>query len=144
VKILGLAALLAALAACASPGPSPADLPAPTTQPTTTATAPTHTSTFQPTPAYPVSAGDKDAGPQLAAVVPRPKVKPAPPRLPVVHATRRTPAPHVVKPAPAVKPPAAGYANCTAVRAAGKAPLYRGQPGYASHLDLDNDGIACE
>ena len=36
------------------------------------------------------------------------------------------------------------YANCAAVRAAGKAPLYRGQPGYASHLDGDNDGVACE
>lgn len=36
------------------------------------------------------------------------------------------------------------YANCTAVRAAGKAPLLRGQPGYASHLDRDNDGVACE
>lgn len=36
------------------------------------------------------------------------------------------------------------YANCTAVRAAGADPIYRGQPGYASHLDRDNDGIACE
>ena len=36
------------------------------------------------------------------------------------------------------------YKNCTEVRAAGKAPLYRGQPGYASHLDRDNDGVACE
>ncbi len=31
-----------------------------------------------------------------------------------------------------------------AVRAAGKAPLYRGQPGYAPKLDRDGDGIACE
>ena len=36
------------------------------------------------------------------------------------------------------------YKNCAAVRAAGKAPLYRGQPGYAKHLDRDGDGIACE
>ncbi|MDX2972971.1 excalibur calcium-binding domain-containing protein [Kribbella solani] len=36
------------------------------------------------------------------------------------------------------------YKNCTAVRAAGKAPLYRGQPGYAAHLDRDGDGVACE
>lgn len=36
------------------------------------------------------------------------------------------------------------YANCDAVRAAGKAPLYRGQPGYRSALDRDNDGIACD
>ncbi|MBM1169919.1 excalibur calcium-binding domain-containing protein [Microvirga arabica] len=36
------------------------------------------------------------------------------------------------------------YRNCAAARAAGAAPLYRGQPGYAPHLDRDNDGIACE
>ncbi|MFN0046964.1 MAG: excalibur calcium-binding domain-containing protein [Sphingorhabdus sp.] len=29
-------------------------------------------------------------------------------------------------------------------RAAGKAPLLRGQPGYAQHLDRDDDGVACE
>lgn len=36
------------------------------------------------------------------------------------------------------------YANCTAARAAGVTPIYRGQSGYAPHLDRDNDGIACE
>lgn len=36
------------------------------------------------------------------------------------------------------------YPNCTAVKAAGKAPLYRGDPGYSSKLDRDNDGVACE
>ncbi|MCW8221354.1 excalibur calcium-binding domain-containing protein, partial [Streptomyces griseolus] len=36
------------------------------------------------------------------------------------------------------------YANCTAVRAAGAAPIHRGEPGYASHLDRDGDGVACE
>jgi len=34
--------------------------------------------------------------------------------------------------------------NCAAVRAAGKAPIRRGQPGYASHLDRDNDGAGCD
>ncbi|GGW81166.1 hypothetical protein GCM10010383_06340 [Streptomyces lomondensis] len=36
------------------------------------------------------------------------------------------------------------YANCSAVRAAGAAPIHRGEPGYASHLDRDNDGVACD
>lgn len=36
------------------------------------------------------------------------------------------------------------YANCSAARAAGAAPLYRGQAGYSSRLDRDGDGIACE
>lgn len=54
-----------------------------------------------------------------------------------------------VKPTPAVPPvPAApatvSYPNCAAVRAAGKAPLLRGQPGYSRKLDRDGDGKACE
>lgn len=36
------------------------------------------------------------------------------------------------------------YRYCSDVRAAGKAPLLAGQPGYASHLDRDGDGVACE
>lgn len=36
------------------------------------------------------------------------------------------------------------YANCAAVRAAGKAPLSQGQPGYRAGLDRDGNGIACE
>jgi endonuclease YncB( thermonuclease family) len=36
------------------------------------------------------------------------------------------------------------YANCAAARAAGAAPLHRGQPGYRAPLDGDHDGIACE
>jgi hypothetical protein len=36
------------------------------------------------------------------------------------------------------------YPGCNAVRAAGRAPLYRGQPGYRPEMDGDDDGIACE
>ena len=36
------------------------------------------------------------------------------------------------------------YVNCTAARNAGAAPVYRGDPGYGSHLDRDNDGVGCE
>ena len=49
---------------------------------------------------------------------------------------------NTVPPAPATT--SVTYANCAAVRAAGKAPLLRGQPGYAPKLDRDNDGVACE
>ncbi|ALR11060.1 hypothetical protein BST43_05660 [Mycobacteroides saopaulense] len=41
-------------------------------------------------------------------------------------------------------PLAQAYPNCAAARAAGAAPLYRGQPGYSSKLDRDGDGVACE
>lgn len=36
------------------------------------------------------------------------------------------------------------FANCTAARAAGAAPVYRGDPGYGAHLDRDDDGVGCE
>jgi hypothetical protein len=47
---------------------------------------------------------------------------------------------------PTVPPPPVDvyYANCDAVRAAGAAPLYIGQPGYRAGLDRDGDGVACE
>lgn len=36
------------------------------------------------------------------------------------------------------------YRNCAEARAAGAAPLLRGQPGYSPSLDRDGDGKACE
>jgi hypothetical protein len=36
------------------------------------------------------------------------------------------------------------YPGCNQVRAEGKAPLYRGQPGYRETMDGDGDGVACE
>lgn len=48
--------------------------------------------------------------------------------------------------APALKASAGSiyYANCSAARAAGAAPVMRGQPGYSRKLDRDNDGVGCE
>lgn len=59
------------------------------------------------------------------------------------------PAPEVAapQPAPTSKAKSGGsayYANCAAVRAAGKAPLHIGEPGYSKKLDRDGDGIACD
>lgn len=36
------------------------------------------------------------------------------------------------------------YRNCAEARAAGAAPVRRGDPGYGPHLDRDNDGVGCE
>jgi hypothetical protein len=36
------------------------------------------------------------------------------------------------------------FRNCTEARATGYSRMRVGQPGYARHLDRDNDGIACE
>ncbi|WP_053731695.1 excalibur calcium-binding domain-containing protein [Nocardia sp. NRRL S-836] len=78
------------------------------------------------------SCGGLDVKPAPQPVVPQPVVP-----QPV--------APQPVAPPPAPAPPASAYyANCAAARAAGVAPLYRGQPGYRSALDRDNDGVACE
>ena len=93
---------------------APTDQQAPAQQPAPVQQAPVQQAPVQQAPA-----------PQPAPAQPAP-VQPAPVQQPV--------------PAPA----AVYYANCTAVRAAGKAPLLRGQPGYSSKLDRDGDGVACE
>lgn len=36
------------------------------------------------------------------------------------------------------------FRSCAAARAAGAAPMLRGEPGYNPRLDGDSDGIACE
>jgi hypothetical protein len=36
------------------------------------------------------------------------------------------------------------FRSCAEARAAGAAPLRRGDPGYSLSLDRDRDGIACE
>lgn len=74
--------------------------------------------------------------PAAAAPVVAPAPAPAPEPEPA-------PAP---APAPAPVPESSGayYKNCSQARAAGAAPIYRGQPGYRSELDRDNDGVACE
>jgi hypothetical protein len=36
------------------------------------------------------------------------------------------------------------FENCDAARAAGAAPVRRGDPGYGPHLDRDGDGTGCE
>ena len=55
------------------------------------------------------------------------------------------PQPVRAAPAKAKQPkPTAAYPNCAAARAAGAAPVRRGQPGYGPHLDKDGDGVGCE
>lgn len=36
------------------------------------------------------------------------------------------------------------FANCAEARAAGVAPVRRGEPGYGPHLDRDGNGVGCE
>lgn len=127
--------------------------------------------TQQPAPEVLASAsGGLTASP--TAVVPLPPAQTSPQREsaapPLVAPTRqartRTPRPSAAptrtltrtarptspaKPRPTASPTTTApqgvyYKNCTQAREAGVTPIYRGQPGYASHLDRDNDGVACE
>lgn len=57
--------------------------------------------------------------------------------------------PGELSPAPAPRaaraaPSSVFYSGCREARAAGAAPLYRGEPGYRPEMDGDSDGIACE
>lgn len=62
---------------------------------------------------------------------------------PTVDAPVEEPTPEPpAQPEPA--PQQAYYSSCREAKAAGAAPLYRGDPGYRSGLDRDGDGVACE
>lgn len=133
-----------------------ATAPAPTVTITVTAPAPTSTPTPTPTPtpsATPVPSPTPSPAPTAA-----PEPTPAPTQIAgfvnadAAKAATKAPAtraPATKAPAtqaPATKAPAKSvyYKNCTAAWNAGAAPLRHGDPGYASHLDRDGDGIACE
>ena len=55
-----------------------------------------------------------------------------------------TPAPDQNPPQPPAQDQNVFYASCAAVRAAGKAPIRVGEPGYDHRLDRDGDGVGCE
>jgi hypothetical protein len=50
----------------------------------------------------------------------------------------------VPPPPSTVVPGSVSYADCAAVRAAGAAPIHRGDPGWRDAFDRDGDGIGCE
>ncbi|MEV7627570.1 excalibur calcium-binding domain-containing protein [Actinoplanes sp. NPDC089786] len=106
-----------------------ADTP-PTTSPTTPATTPATTA-----PTTPPAAAPTIPPTSTPPARPKPKPKPKPKK------STKAPAP----PADSQdEDDSVYYANCTAVRDAGKAPIRRGQPGYSRKLDRDGDGVACE
>jgi hypothetical protein len=65
----------------------------------------------------------------------------AAPRAPAAPSAPRAPSAPAVPSAPQN---GVYYSNCAQARAAGVTPLRRGQAGYGTHLDRDNDGVACE
>ena len=66
---------------------------------------------------------------------------------PLVATTARPTPTTTAAPATTAAPPTTAgvyYANCDEARAAGAAPISRGEPGYRSALDRDGDGVACD
>ncbi|MBM7415827.1 MULTISPECIES: excalibur calcium-binding domain-containing protein [Nocardiaceae] len=120
----------------------------PRTSPTTTSAAPTPTPTTTVAPT--TTAKPTTTAPPTATVPPTRFVPPLTTTTPVPIYTPPPVAetePEYVPPAPVdipEAPSAAYYANCTAVRTAGAAPIYAGQPGYRLELDRNRDGVACE
>lgn len=111
---------------------SPTVSSSPTPSPSATAAAPL------PTVTLPARVAATRAHPPVTH---RPSARPTTAR-PTVRPTKTTPpAPRPTTPKPK---PATYYASCAAAKAAGAAPLHRGEPGYRKGLDRDGDGVACE
>jgi competence protein ComEC len=90
------------------------------------------------------------AAPIISTPTPEPTVAPTQTPEPTAVPTQ-TPKPTAVptqtpKPTTAPKQQESNvyYQNCSAVKAAGAAPIYEGEPGYSRKLDRDGDGVACE
>jgi hypothetical protein len=97
-----------------------------------------------------VTGAERDAINRVLSACPGQKLPRAGGRV-IVPVTHSTPQTHTHKPTKRTSRSGRSgrghaYANCDAVRAAGKAPLERGTPDYAANpqLDRDHDGVACE
>ena len=103
--------------------------PSPLAEQTTTGT-PTATPTGTPTSVTPEP--EQTSTPSVTPSAPIVPVTAPPPTSTV--APKKTPTPNAST---------VVYKNCDEVRAAGKAPLHRGDPGYTPELDHNGDGVAC-
>ncbi|MFD4158542.1 excalibur calcium-binding domain-containing protein [Streptomyces hydrogenans] len=125
--------------ATATPTPEPGSA-SPTPEPTTESPRPTPEPTTQaPTTEAPTPTPEPTTeAPEPAPTTPKP-AKPKP--------VQTTQPPETAEPEPEPTEDAGSsvyYANCSAVRAAGAAPIRVGDPGYSRKLDRDGDGVACE
>ncbi|MFG2713223.1 excalibur calcium-binding domain-containing protein [Streptomyces goshikiensis] len=79
-----------------------------------------------------------------ASKAPAPAASPTPARTAVPVSTPVPPKPKKPQTPPPADDEPVFFQNCDAAKAAGKAPVRRGQPGYRDALDRDKDGIACD
>lgn len=161
VSLLGVAGVAFVGAASLAPSPSgqathtasPAT-PAPVLVATSPTSPPSPTPTARVTPSWAPDATSRanvtspaPTSPSRETSVTSPDEPADPPATPASQPT--TVSVEQAAPEPTVHPgidsgPAVYFANCTQVKQAGAAPLYRGDPGYRSALDRDDDGVACE
>ena len=127
-KVLIVLAAGALLSACGMSGQDPG---APATRTVTSQVTVTQSST--PVTTSPATSTPTSTTPVVTEVPDPPDPPPAP-----------APAPKKKATTPKEEPASVYYKNCTEARNAGAAPVRRGDPGYAAHLDRDNDGVGCE
>lgn len=111
----------------------------PTTDTITLTVAESHIAALVSTPSPTPEETTATPEPEPATEEPEPQPEPEP--------AVEEPEPVADKPAPPAPAPAPArvhFSSCKQAREAGAAPLYRGDPGYSSKLDRDNDGVACE
>lgn len=129
--------LLGGILSAVAPSDGEPDAPAPSETPAVDTSAPL--------PTHPVKNPTVTATETVTVV---PSTPPQPPPTKTVTKTAEAPEPTRTAEAPEPKTTAPApdvyYENCDEARAAGAAPLHRGDPGYAPHLDRDGDGVACE
>lgn len=103
--------------------------------------------TVQPTPTTTATTTTSAPGPPSTANVPIAPLAPFPettPPTPPITTQEPLPTQGYTPPVTTQASPAARYGNCAEAKAAGAAPMHRGEPGYRSALDRDGDGIACD
>jgi hypothetical protein len=91
-----------------------------------------------------VTPAERAAMSRVLAACPDQPLTPAAAAISAGRTPEAVPAPSGPSPASEMTTAQVGYPNCAAARAAGVAPLHRGEPGYAEGLDRDHDGVACE
>lgn len=121
------------LTGCSSSARAPKVTPSASSSSTSASASPSASATPSSSPTPSASATPSES--------PSPTVIPSP--VPTTEAPAQAPAAE----APAQQAPAQSsvyYETCADARAAGAAPLHRGEPGYRPGLDRDGDGVACE
>ena len=122
----------------ASPSPTPTPSPSPTPSP---APSPTPSPTPSPIPTTQAPTSQPPLQPFMQESEPTSEPEPEPTPEEETQAGGGAASPAL---APEPNQKSTYYPNCKTAKAAGAAPLYRGDPGYREELDRDRDGIACE